>query len=326
MTFPAARIGDMTAHGGTIVVGFPTVLIGGKPAARIGDNHVCPMVTGIVPHVGGPIILGAFNVLVGGVPQARVSDMAVCVGPPDTITIGESTVLVGTAAGGGGAMGAVLGGMGAGLMNFFSDGPKAELQPDGSVVTQVNDAINIEGTPEFQATVLERLNLIEGTKSGQAMLKNVANSGKQMKITEFTGNNSFASPSPNTNSGFADGTPNGQSVFYGDGSAANDSTGSQLIGSGKGTDVEVQFNPNLNLPNPTPGADSMPNDAVLFHEMNHGSNFMNGKYDGTPQTGGWTTQEEKNTIAAGNPSEADYLKERGYPYKRTSHDTTYAPH
>lgn len=26
---PAARMGDMTAHGGTIVVGFPTVMIGG---------------------------------------------------------------------------------------------------------------------------------------------------------------------------------------------------------------------------------------------------------------------------------------------------------
>jgi uncharacterized Zn-binding protein involved in type VI secretion len=26
---PAARMGDMTAHGGTIVIGFPTVIIGG---------------------------------------------------------------------------------------------------------------------------------------------------------------------------------------------------------------------------------------------------------------------------------------------------------
>jgi uncharacterized Zn-binding protein involved in type VI secretion len=26
---PAARLGDKTAHGGTIVIGFPTVMIGG---------------------------------------------------------------------------------------------------------------------------------------------------------------------------------------------------------------------------------------------------------------------------------------------------------
>jgi uncharacterized Zn-binding protein involved in type VI secretion len=67
----------------------------GMPAARIGDMHVCPMVTGIVPHVGGPIALGCFTVLTCAMPQARVGDMCVCVGPPDTIALGAFTVLVG---------------------------------------------------------------------------------------------------------------------------------------------------------------------------------------------------------------------------------------
>src|SRR5437588_8878615 len=53
---PAARITDITAHGGVIVLGDFTVLIEGLPAARLTDAHVCPMVTGVVPHVGGPII------------------------------------------------------------------------------------------------------------------------------------------------------------------------------------------------------------------------------------------------------------------------------
>ena len=57
--------------------------------------HVCPMVTGIVPHVGGPISLGCFTVLIGGMPAARAGDMAVCVGPPDTIARGSPKVLVG---------------------------------------------------------------------------------------------------------------------------------------------------------------------------------------------------------------------------------------
>lgn len=68
----------------------------GPPAARITDMHVCPMVTGVVPHVGGPIALGCFTVLTGMLPQARVGDMAVCVGPPDTIALGSFTVLVGS--------------------------------------------------------------------------------------------------------------------------------------------------------------------------------------------------------------------------------------
>jgi uncharacterized Zn-binding protein involved in type VI secretion len=66
----------------------------GMPASRITDMHVCPMVTGIVPHVGGPILPpGAVTVLIGGLPAARVGDMATCVGPPDTIVLGSFTVL-----------------------------------------------------------------------------------------------------------------------------------------------------------------------------------------------------------------------------------------
>jgi uncharacterized Zn-binding protein involved in type VI secretion len=65
------------------------------PAARITDMHVCPMVTGVVPHVGGPILPPcAPTVLIGYLPAARVSDMATCVGPPDVILMGSPTVLI----------------------------------------------------------------------------------------------------------------------------------------------------------------------------------------------------------------------------------------
>jgi uncharacterized Zn-binding protein involved in type VI secretion len=67
----------------------------GQPAARITDMHVCPMVTVLVPHVGGPILPpGGVTVLIGGLPAARVGDMAVCVGPPDVIALGSFTVLI----------------------------------------------------------------------------------------------------------------------------------------------------------------------------------------------------------------------------------------
>lgn len=93
---PAARIGDMTAHGGTLVGMCPTVLIGKKPASRVTDMHVCPMVTGVVPHVGGPVLPpGGITVLISAMPAARIGDMATCVGPPDSIILGEFTVLIG---------------------------------------------------------------------------------------------------------------------------------------------------------------------------------------------------------------------------------------
>ena len=68
------------------------------PAARIGDMHACPMAspaTPPVPHVGGPISMGCATVLIGGVPAARVGDMCICVGPPDTIAMGSFTVKIG---------------------------------------------------------------------------------------------------------------------------------------------------------------------------------------------------------------------------------------
>jgi uncharacterized Zn-binding protein involved in type VI secretion len=68
------------------------------PAARITDMHVCPMVTGIVPHVGGPILPPCCpTVLIGGIPAARVGDMLVCVGGPDVIAMGSATVTIGGA-------------------------------------------------------------------------------------------------------------------------------------------------------------------------------------------------------------------------------------
>jgi uncharacterized Zn-binding protein involved in type VI secretion len=69
----------------------------GQPAARATDMHVCPMVTGIVPHVGGPILPpGCPTVLIGSLPAARATDMATCVGPPDVLVPGSTTVLIGS--------------------------------------------------------------------------------------------------------------------------------------------------------------------------------------------------------------------------------------
>lgn len=68
----------------------------GKPAARIGDMHICPMSDGPKPHVGGPVIgPGTPTVLIGGVPAVTLGDMCTCVGPPDVIAMGSTGVLIG---------------------------------------------------------------------------------------------------------------------------------------------------------------------------------------------------------------------------------------
>jgi uncharacterized Zn-binding protein involved in type VI secretion len=65
------------------------------PAARMGDTHLCPAVTGPVPHVGGPILAGQPTVLIGSQPAARIGDPCTCVGPPSMISAGCPTVLIG---------------------------------------------------------------------------------------------------------------------------------------------------------------------------------------------------------------------------------------
>ena len=65
-------------------------------AARLGDMHVCPAFTGPVPHVGGPIAMGFPTVLVGMMPAARVGDMATCIGPPGVVNKGSMNTLIGS--------------------------------------------------------------------------------------------------------------------------------------------------------------------------------------------------------------------------------------
>lgn len=73
----AARLTDPTIHVGMIITGSSDTSIGGLPAARVGDGHVCPL------HSGGPIAQGSSTVQINNRAAARVSDKLVCMpGPP----------------------------------------------------------------------------------------------------------------------------------------------------------------------------------------------------------------------------------------------------
>jgi uncharacterized Zn-binding protein involved in type VI secretion len=67
----------------------------GMPAARLSDMHVCPLTSGLTPHVGGPCLGCQPNVLIGGMPTARMGDAVTCVGPPDVIASGAQKILIG---------------------------------------------------------------------------------------------------------------------------------------------------------------------------------------------------------------------------------------
>lgn len=88
----AVRVGDPTNHGGVVVgPGVSTVLIGGAPAAVLGDLHACP----IPPpsHIpSSPFIIGSTSVLIGGRPALRTCDICGCGAAPIS---GCPTVIIG---------------------------------------------------------------------------------------------------------------------------------------------------------------------------------------------------------------------------------------
>jgi uncharacterized Zn-binding protein involved in type VI secretion len=95
---PAARVADTTSHGTPLSPGpgCATVLIGGMPAWRAGsDTHTCPLSDGPKPHVGGVVAVGSMTVMIGGLPAARMGDSVVEVGPPNSILLGCTTVMIG---------------------------------------------------------------------------------------------------------------------------------------------------------------------------------------------------------------------------------------
>jgi uncharacterized Zn-binding protein involved in type VI secretion len=310
MSFPAARIADMTMHGGAVNLGAPTTLIGGMPASRIGDIHVCPMVTVLVPHATGPIVLGAFNVLVGGPPQARMLDMCLCVGPPSMITLGAFTTLVGMAgafAGGiGGFLGLVLGAVLAGVRNATSGYPRTvrcpkDAQNPAGYKTQYSENITVEGTPEFQAQTCKDLDTIASTKAGQNTLGRIENSGKSVTIRETTGGNAcdeYSNPAGRMRSSVG-GT------------------------NGAGSDSVVDYNPNrTQIGDGSEPWMNRPADVGLEHELNHSADAAEGAMDpGTSVIDGRVTKNrEAQAVGLGpyssNPgSENAYRAERGQPLR-----------
>ena len=94
MPFPAARVGDMTVTGDAITgPGVPNALIGGLPAAVVGDlvsGNACT----------GAVTVGSPTVLIGGRPAARTTSQVTGVNPysgvPVTTAVGPGipTVLI----------------------------------------------------------------------------------------------------------------------------------------------------------------------------------------------------------------------------------------
>ncbi len=269
------------------------------PAARISDNHVCPMSDGPKPHVGGPILPPcSINVVIGGLPAARLGDKATCVGPPDVIAMGASSVLI--------------------------NGLPAARQTDqmihggmiviGHPLTLIGDpafsppsVMTIEGTADFQSKVLRDLYFLSTLPSGQALLDRLQAAGEPIKIVEFTGPNSYCGP--------------------------NSNLAARL---GIATGSTVQYNPSLhaNVYDSSGALVPCPPQLVLGHELSHAlanseGNHRYGQDPAPPASEPHMEEEEGQAIGTGshtgqNPSENSLRSDLGLP-QRSNHFITIGP-
>lgn len=89
---PAARVGDLSNHGGTLTgPGVATVMIGGKPAAVAGDLHVCSLPPVAHQPTASPFPSGSVTVTIAGRPALRTTDACLC---GAMAAVGEPTVLI----------------------------------------------------------------------------------------------------------------------------------------------------------------------------------------------------------------------------------------
>jgi uncharacterized Zn-binding protein involved in type VI secretion len=89
----AARVGDTTVHGGTVVgPGVAAVLVAGMPAAVVGDSHAC-VIPSPPPHPPvTPFVVGSTTVMIQGMPALRAGDSCGC---GASVAVGSPTVVIG---------------------------------------------------------------------------------------------------------------------------------------------------------------------------------------------------------------------------------------
>lgn len=209
-------------------------------------------------------------------------------------------------------------------------GPSVHLritaEPDGSL--RIGDHILLKASTgryeDFQGKVIRDLAILSTTPAGLARLSNVQENpgGHEVVIREFSASEE-ALWGPNNSLTFPGGALKGPYTLK------YDESGSPTPGPGSGS--ELAYNPEAES---GPAGHPKPKDALLFHELGHAEHNAWGINRGKePMADGWTSREEWQTIQGGvntpdgtsvpglpvSPSENEYLAQRGYPYRRTSH-------
>lgn len=264
-----------------------------KAAARVGDDHVCPLATpGVppIPHKGGPILPPcAPQTMIGGPLAARLSDTAFCVGPPDVVTMGAATVLIhGLPAARQTDMTVHGGTISMGLPTVLIGDPAFALPPN----------IKIDGPTLFEQKTIRDLYFLSTTPTGKALLDRLGAAGQTVNIVPTSDLNGYCSPADNARA--TAGKPTGSTIQYNPDFRTNafDSKGNMI---------------------------AEPPQFILAHEMAHGLANSEGTHKyGTdpapPASEPNIDREEAQAIGTGshtgqNPSENSLRTDTGQPQR-----------
>lgn len=288
----------------------------GKPAARVGDMHTCPLVDpGPKPHVGGPILpLGCPTVIICGMPAARIGDMATCVGPPDTIAQGAANVIVGyqsaarlgdsTAHGGkivigcptvliggstntsrpvtatreGGLFGAIVGALVGGIAGAIVGFMVGG--PAGAIAGAIAGAA-------VGAVIGYALTSTQVTHFGDSITIRGSPEFRQQAVNDLR--TIEATPSGRRLLDSIDNSGHQVSIHEcgpGDDGARDGQWTDAALYDGTGADARVQYNPNQTpMYNNGSAWDNPPTAITLGHELTHASHITNGNLAGNPFSG-----------------------------------------
>lgn len=255
----AARLAAETLKASSAAAMSATITAAASGGASL---HACVTPWPVPPHGPGVVIDGSPTVVICNMAATRLGDTIIeAIGPPNKIAGGCPTVMIGNSggggAGGGGLAGALLGLVMAGLdiLKGLLGIPKypRTVMKNGKMVTEYNDHITIEGSPEYQAAVVRDLDRMAATESGRRTLDEFAKTGKNVTIKPIPAGGQF-------DNGFCD-YANPADNVAGKGLPNADGT------PGTGADGVITYNPSLT--NEYTGADGKTYTQEPFEVLNH---------------------------------------------------------
>ncbi len=252
-------------------------------------------------------------------PAARVSDMCVCVGPPDTIAMGSTTVLIGgmmaarlgdlTVHGGSIVMGfpqVMIGEVGSGGGTTLPGGLGVSSLPNGDL--KVGNHIIISGSDEFKKKAVADLCVLGNTKTGKDILEALDKNRHDVTIKELD-----------------------MATAQANGALAQRVNGADAFDPAKGSATIVSYNPDLKdkYTDAAGKQYDMPVQSTLGHELIHAAHNDRGTNERStpdPKEAG-SNMEEANTIGINDRSnsamsENKLLEDLGAGIRRTDHDST----